>query len=549
MAVQEASYLTFSGLTFELCRQLTTIEVYGGEYVTFDGCTIKNTSGVGIWAGINTLQGDYIADYFALYGTLPPDEPTAELNGLHYSITNCILQNIGAMGAVINSGRITTRERGEFLFENNLVLNTGLIFNISGVGANGVGIKLLHNTIMFGGGFGMALGGSDSEMAYNEFIDMVCDTHSNDNGSICLHHDGMGWGLSCHDNYIHHMQRTPKREWEWGGYGTTIPFRMAIYVDNPGAGSEIYRNVIYDAPQGIGLPSSVVPETIANNLFIDVMVPVLAITVYKEQLEENLRYTNEQLIEVTGGAGGIYFTSGIYETAWKDVYPEFYKYFDYFINDKADITQFMLVVYNNICINKDVPLAVKELLDPSILYRHLSPMPPEDEVSPDPVYGRYENNRYLEYDPGLIDYAGYFSQLTKEAAALLGIEWVDLSAIGSTLFFTITFDSDGGTLLASREIRVGQRLFVPDIPIRDGFIFSGWYRDAGLTAEVVLPYMPVGNITLYARWTPDTGGSDLLPPTGDRNIMPWVAVFATLAMGLASLRALRQSRLRKRIER
>jgi hypothetical protein len=284
---------------------------------------------------------------------------------------------------------------------------------------------------MFGNGGGMVLGGSDSEMAYNEFCDIACDPHNNDTGCIGLHHDGMGWGLKCHDNYIHHMQRTPKREWEWGGYGTTVPQRMAIYIDSSGAGAEIYRNVIYDAPQGLNLPFSAVPETYANNLFVDVMLPVQAGSVQKDTLEGLEIFTREQLLEALGGAAGPYFTTGIYKTAWRDVYPEFNQFIDYFLNKKEDVTQLILPVYNNICVNLNVPRAV---IDPTDSYlAHLAPMPPESEVSPDPLYGRYENNRYLEYDPGFVDYAKGNVQLTQAAAVQLGIEWVDLSKIGSSI--------------------------------------------------------------------------------------------------------------------
>jgi hypothetical protein len=60
------------------------------------------------------------------------------------------------------------------------------------------------------------------------------------------------------------------------------------------------------------------------------------------------------------------------------------------------------------------------------------PVPPEDQVTPDPAYGRYENNRYLDYDPGFADYANGDIQLSRGAAARLGVEWIDLSKIGAT---------------------------------------------------------------------------------------------------------------------
>ena len=67
--------------------------------------------------------------------------------------------------------------------------------------------------------------------------------------------------------------------------------------------------------------------------------------------------------------------------------------------------------------------------------------------------------------------------------------------------FTITFDSKGGTDVASQNQMYGQLLELPEPPTREGYTFTGWYKDFGCydlwdveedTVET--------DMTLYAGW-------------------------------------------------
>ena len=44
--------------------------------------------------------------------------------------------------------------------------------------------------------------------------------------------------------------------------------------------------------------------------------------------------------------------------------------------------------------------------------------------------------------------------------------------------FTITFDSKGGTDVAPQNRMYGELLTVPEPPTREGYTFTGWYRDS-----------------------------------------------------------------------
>lgn len=68
----------------------------------------------------------------------------------------------------------------------------------------------------------------------------------------------------------------------------------------------------------------------------------------------------------------------------------------------------------------------------------------------------------------------------------------------------ITFESNGGTHVTTKYIYAGVKLLPPQRPLRDGYIFAGWYKDAGLTQFFDWQNeVPTGNITLYARWHED----------------------------------------------
>ena len=72
--------------------------------------------------------------------------------------------------------------------------------------------------------------------------------------------------------------------------------------------------------------------------------------------------------------------------------------------------------------------------------------------------------------------------------------------------FTVTFDSEGATNYATKQIQVvspntttGE---LPTDPVRNGFTFKGWYKGREGTGEkFTASTIVTGNITVYASWT------------------------------------------------
>lgn len=73
-----------------------------------------------------------------------------------------------------------------------------------------------------------------------------------------------------------------------------------------------------------------------------------------------------------------------------------------------------------------------------------------------------------------------------------------------TTYYTVTFDSNGGSDITSQRIISGGTATRPEDPVRDGYNFTGWYIDKGLSVLFVFGEngdKVTQDITLYARWT------------------------------------------------
>ena len=83
--------------------------------------------------------------------------------------------------------------------------------------------------------------------------------------------------------------------------------------------------------------------------------------------------------------------------------------------------------------------------------------------------------------------------------------------------FTVTFDSKGGSDVAGVTSPGGSTIAAPAAPIRKGYTFAGWYKDAAYKNAWNFTTDKVeGNITLYAKWDlapelPAATGSSAFP--------------------------------------
>lgn len=65
---------------------------------------------------------------------------------------------------------------------------------------------------------------------------------------------------------------------------------------------------------------------------------------------------------------------------------------------------------------------------------------------------------------------------------------------------TVSFDTDGGTVIGNQYILDNGKLERPANPTRPGYVFDGWYYDANYNDEVSFPVDVTQDLKLYAKW-------------------------------------------------
>src|SRR6202034_3362041 len=66
---------------------------------------------------------------------------------------------------------------------------------------------------------------------------------------------------------------------------------------------------------------------------------------------------------------------------------------------------------------------------------------------------------------------------------------------------TISFDSEGGSAVASLSGPDGSTITLPGAPSLPGYTFDGWFTAASGGSALTSPYLLSGSTTLYAQWT------------------------------------------------
>ncbi len=71
--------------------------------------------------------------------------------------------------------------------------------------------------------------------------------------------------------------------------------------------------------------------------------------------------------------------------------------------------------------------------------------------------------------------------------------------------YTITFNSNGGSLVSSSKVNEGEKVNEPTTPTKLGYTFVGWYKDEQLTEGYDFNGSVTTSFTLYAKW-------EVIPP-------------------------------------
>ena len=66
--------------------------------------------------------------------------------------------------------------------------------------------------------------------------------------------------------------------------------------------------------------------------------------------------------------------------------------------------------------------------------------------------------------------------------------------------YTVTFNTNGGSTIPEVVVASGNKISKPTNPIKNGYIFKGWYKESSLINEYNFNDYVTKNITLYAKW-------------------------------------------------
>ena len=67
--------------------------------------------------------------------------------------------------------------------------------------------------------------------------------------------------------------------------------------------------------------------------------------------------------------------------------------------------------------------------------------------------------------------------------------------------YTISFESNEGSVVSAITQDYATEVVEPEAPTREGYTFAGWFSDEALTEAYEFSTMAAEDVTVYAKWT------------------------------------------------
>lgn len=93
-------------------------------------------------------------------------------------------------------------------------------------------------------------------------------------------------------------------------------------------------------------------------------------------------------------------------------------------------------------------------------------------------------------------------------------KWTD-GVTPAPVEYMVSFDSQGGSAVASQTVAENGKAVKPAAPTRSGYTFAGWFTDTAYTSEWDFETAVTENLTLYAKWDAQQPGTPSIPSTPD----------------------------------
>ncbi|MBE7050454.1 MAG: hypothetical protein E7394_06730 [Ruminococcaceae bacterium] len=79
---------------------------------------------------------------------------------------------------------------------------------------------------------------------------------------------------------------------------------------------------------------------------------------------------------------------------------------------------------------------------------------------------------------------------------------------GGVSSYAVTFETNGGTHIENQNIKGGTTIAVLPIPVKEGYVFEGWFKDEALTQPFDISEKITSKTKLYAKWSLSVSDKD-----------------------------------------
>jgi len=269
LQVQQARYLSFEGLTFEVGRG-HAVYLNESEHVEFSGCAFRN---IGRRAVV--IQG-----------------------GRNNMIYSCRISATGEGGILASGGdRDSLVSAGHRIINNKIHhTNRWVITYSPGVQVEGVGIVISHNLFHTIPHMAIRMLGNEHVIEYNEFSDIGYET--GDAGAIYIGKDWSMRGNVIRYNYFHDINSPYHRG------------LMGIYLDDLASGMLIHHNIFQNVQRAVVIGGGR-NNQVTDNIFLSCRKSALRVE-YRESTASNASAQLQKRLE------SVPYQSNI----WQQKYPE-----------------------------------------------------------------------------------------------------------------------------------------------------------------------------------------------------------------------------------
>lgn len=99
--------------------------------------------------------------------------------------------------------------------------------------------------------------------------------------------------------------------------------------------------------------------------------------------------------------------------------------------------------------------------------------------------------------------------------------------------YTVTFESDGGTIIPAQSIAENEKVIIPEEPTKEGCFFEGWYQEAdhiniwNFETDII-----ESDITLYAKWnSAEDAAEDTAEDTEEKSDTAYIVTYDMQGIG------------------